>query len=54
MSLFSAGAGYFQVSGNDELRACCTSTIVEGLNRDNALTIVVSYSHVVDLTYALR
>lgn len=29
------------MAGNDELRAFCTSTLVEGINADNALPILV-------------
>lgn len=31
------------MAGNDELRAYCTKTILDGLNSKNALPIVVSY-----------
>lgn len=35
-------AGFFQVVGNDELRAFCTATLVKGMECENGMSILVS------------
>lgn len=39
-------AGFFQVADNDELRDHCTCLLVQGINKVNALPIMVSQSRV--------
>ena len=36
-------AGFFQITANDDLRAFCKSTIINGINSANALPILVSF-----------